>query len=274
VPKRVPLFQTLIRSRDEATRRLFPHPPRPLPPPSFLPPSSPRRRARGRLSGRINAKGNRPRRRGDSIKIFSRGPLRRDFPPPLKMSGGKVRGIWEGGEGWKAPPFRLPCRFSDYRALISTSGQIKLDDHDDDDDDDDAEERRKGKSALGARERGVGVVYPVELLGVRHSFRGGLRIPGVPPFDPIASCPGLPPAYVFTPDFFSPPRVPPARRLIIGFHGRNLPEIPRRTAIALYPRLRNYRQRSGLAPDSSSNLTLDLANSPVKIDRMSVQCGS
>jgi len=115
-----------------------------------------------------------------------------------------VRGIWEGGEGWKAPPFRLPCRFSDYRALISTSGQIKLDDHDDDDDDDDAEERRKGKSALGARERGVGVVYPVELLGVRHSFRGGLRIPGVPPFDPIASCPGLPPAYVFTP-ISSPP---------------------------------------------------------------------
>jgi len=108
--------------------------------------------------------------------------------------------------GWKAPPFRLPCRFSDYRALISTSGQVKLDDHED-------EERRKGKSALGARERGVGAMYPVELLGVRHSLRGGLRIPGVPPFDPIASYPGLSPAYVFTPDFFSTPshsRVPPS----------------------------------------------------------------
>jgi len=192
------------------------------------------------------------RETGDSIKMFSRGSLRRDFSSAQDVGGGR-RG------GWKAPPFRLPCRFSDYRALISTSGQL--------DDNDDNDERRKGKSALGARERNCRgfAIHLVADCGFRE-FHRSIRLLLTLDSHPLTYLP---------PDFFPLP-LPAPRRLIIGFHGRNLPEIPRRTAIAvsaLYPRLRNYGQRSGLAPDSSLSLTLDLANSPVKIDRTSVQCG-
>lgn len=81
-----------------------------------------------------------------------------------------------------------------------------------------------------ARGRGI------ELLEVRHSLRGGLRIPRVPPFDSIASYPGLWQSSYLPPD--SSPR--PFSTLSLFPFGRNLPEIPGRTAIGCRLYTRGY----------------------------------
>lgn len=126
------------------------------------------------------------------------------------------------------PLYNLPCRFSDYRVLISSSGWVKTDDEN--------KEEEKPRST--------------KLLEVCHSLGGGLRIPRVPPFDSIASYLSLDSRRSYLPPDFIP-----LSSLRASLLGPNLPEIPGRTARSgmsnLYQHLRSYKRQSEFVLNSN-----------------------